>query len=268
MKKISAIILTYNNQELISGCLRSLTWTDEIIIVDTGSSDKTINIARRYHASIISSAWQGFSAARNLGAEKAKGDWLLYIDSDERVSKNLRKELISLLKNDHTPHDSYQIPRRNYLLGKIMRHGGWYPEPQHRLLKKEAFYRWQGELHEHPQVRGKSGTLKGEILHLSHRGIKQMLEKTIHYTRLEAELRLKSNHPRVKIIHLFSAPAREFLRRGIMQSGWRDGIEGFIEIIYQAFNQFLIMVWLWEMQSTKTMKKKYQNLDKQISKET
>ncbi|OGY21365.1 MAG: hypothetical protein A3F04_01190 [Candidatus Chisholmbacteria bacterium RIFCSPHIGHO2_12_FULL_49_9] len=267
MKAISAIFLTLNEEGFLPGCLQSLSWTDEIVVVDAGSTDRTLEIAKTKGAKIIRTPWQGFPKQRDVGAKEAKGEWIFYVDADERVSKELREEIQALLKQKESLYRSYRIPHKNMILGRWLRYGGWYPDDQHRLIEKQAFKGWAGELHEHPNVEGSVGTLKGELLHFTHRGILWMLEKTIRYTQLEAELRLKEEHPMVKIRHLLTAPFRELWFRGVKESGWRDGIRGWIEILYQAFNQFLIMVWLWEMQQEKTMKKTYQDLDREISDE-
>jgi len=240
---------------------------DEIVVVDAGSQDRTLEIAGRISAKIINSPWKGFPQQRNIGAQNASGEWLLYVDADERVSLPLKKEIRSLLKTGKARHSSYKIPRKNIIMGKWLRHGGWYPEQQHRLMRKEALQTWKGELHEHPVVKGSTGLLKGDLIHLTHRGIGWMLQKTIRYTRMEAKLRLKSQHPQVRVRHLFSAPMREFFFRGVKKSGWKDGLVGWIEIIYQAFNHFLIMVWLWEMQSKRSMEEIYRRIDRKYQNE-
>lgn len=261
MRTISAIILTHNEEEFLLGCLKSLNWVDEIVVVDAGSEDKTLSIAKKAEAKIVNSPWEGFPKQRNRGANEAKEEWLLYVDADERVSDKLRSEIKGLLKAEKIPHKSYKIPHKNYILGKWLRFGGWYPEYQHRLIKKNCLIHWVGELHEHPQIKGTTGFLKADLIHLTHRGMQWMLEKTIRYTKMEAKLRLEADHPKVSVKHLFSAPARELWFRAVRKSGWRDGVIGWIEILYQAFNQFLIMAWLWEMQQEKSMKEKYADLD-------
>lgn len=267
MKTITAIVLTQNEEKFIPGCLETLDWVDEILIVDAHSTDKTIEIAKEHKAKIVKSLWQGFPHQRNVGAEEAKGEWLLYVDADERVSKALQKEIQSLLQKKNISHASYKIPHKNIILGKWLRYGGWYPEHQHRLMKKEALIGWKGELHEHPQIKGTTGNLEGDLIHLTHRGMEWMLKKTIRYTNMEAKLRLENNHPKVKAHHFFSAPIREFWYRAFIKSGWKDGVEGWLEIFYQAFNQFLIMAWLWEMQQKLSMGKKYKSLDKEFKDE-
>ena len=264
MTKISAIVLTRNEEDFLPGCLKSLRWVDEIVVVDAGSLDATLTIADAIHAKVIKAPWEGFPKQRNLGAKYASGDWLLYVDADERVSKELREEINKGIEKNTLSHASYKIPHKNIILGQWLKYGGWYPEYQHRLLKKDALVRWEGELHEHPRVTGTVGFLKGNLIHLTHRGLGWMLEKTIRYTRLEAELRRTAGHPAIAVKHLFSAPAREFWFRCVKKSGWRDGLIGWIEIFYQAFNQFLIMVWLWEMQRNESLEKTYKDIDAEL----
>lgn len=265
MKNLTAIVLTLNEEGFLPGCLKSLGWADEVIVVDAGSKDTTLAIAKKLGAKIVSAPWEGFPKQRNRGAEAASGEWLLYVDADERVSKALREEIGGLLKKPDLEHTSFKVPHRNIILGRWLKHGGWYPEYQHRLLNKSALKGWIGELHEHPEVEGSVGTLKGDLVHLTHRGMQWMLAKTIRYTRLEAELRKKAGHPQVKVRHLMSAPAREFWYRCVKQGGWKDGVVGWIEILYQMFNHFLIMAWLWEMQRGKSMADTYRELDGKIN---
>ena len=125
--KVSAIVIAKNAQELIQDCLDSLAWVNEIVLVDTGSTDKTNEIASRYGAKIVKAEKKDFSYWRNLGAEKSQGDWLLYVDTDERVNPELRKEILATIKQPSTL-SAYAIPRKNILLGHPMRWGGWWPD--------------------------------------------------------------------------------------------------------------------------------------------
>lgn len=264
---ISGIVIAFNEAEFLPNCLKSLKWVDELMLIDANSTDSTRSIAEQAGARIISSPWQGFPQQRNLAAQAAKCEWLLYVDADERVSTELKKEIQDLLQNQKQIFKSYKIPHKNIILGKWLKHGGWYPEYQYRLMKRKSLKGWQGELHEHPVVEGSVGYLKADLIHLTHRGLQWMLEKTIRYTRMEAELRIKAGHPKIRIYHLFSAPLREFCYRCLKKSGWQDGIAGWIEILYQAFNQFLVMVWLWELQKKQTMKEIYQEIDRKLTDE-
>ena len=147
-----------------------------------------------------------------------------------------------------------------------MRFGGWWPDYVTRLVQKNKTSGWKDELHEVLEVNGKKEALKGVLYHLSHRGITWILNKSINYTQTEARLRFENGHPPVVWWRLFRVMLTEFWYRLIAKSGWRDGIVGWIEAIYQTFNMFIIYIRLWEMQKGKTMEQIYQDLDKQIVK--
>jgi len=140
---ISAIIITKNEEKKLGECIDSLSWVGEVLVIDTGSVDKTIQIATRKKAIVTSYDKGGFSDWRNQGAREAKGDWLLYVDADERVTPLLRKEILKVTKKD-SGITLYAIPRRNIILGKEMKHGGWWPDYVKRLMKKDSFVKWEG----------------------------------------------------------------------------------------------------------------------------
>lgn len=261
---LSAIIPTRNEETFLKNCLKSVKFADEIIVIDSGSTDKTIEIAKEFGAKIVNEPWQGFRHVHNLAPKHASGDWLLYIDADERVSKKLRLQIQTTLKNPTA--SAYQIPRKNFFFGKPMKHGGWYPDHVTRLIHKDKLIDWVGELHEYPQIDGPTHTLSAPIYHLTHRGIAWSLQKTTSYTHQYATLLFKSDHPPVRVRNFFGAMAREFYFRAIKKSGWRDGFVGWLEIIYQTFNAFLIQVWLWEMQQSHTQTETYRRLDEKLSK--
>lgn len=263
--KLSVIIPTLNEEEFIETCLKSVQFADEIIVLDSGSTDKTLDIAKKYKAKIIKYQWQGFRYAHDLGAEKAQGEWLLYVDADERVSHQLA-EMIQTELQDSTL-SAYQLPRKNFILGQEMKAGGWYPDKVTRLIQKDKLIKWVGELHEYPQVSGEIGYLDGQIYHLTHRGINWMLKKTIKYTKLNAQILYENNHPPVKVKNFFGAMVREFWYRAVETQGWKDGLVGWSEIIYQTFNAYLIQAQLWELQQQKSMSEKYKQLDQEIQNE-
>jgi (heptosyl)LPS beta-1,4-glucosyltransferase len=262
---ISVIIPVLNESEYLPGCLTSVAFADEVIVVDSGSSDDSVLVSKKAGAKIIHHPWEGFSQQKNAGAKEATSDWLLFVDADERVSKELRLELTSL---DVMEATVCIIPRLNYILGKAMKHGGWYPDYQRRLVRRDAFLEWQSSLHEFLVADPNTEKpLNGNIIHFTHRGIDWMLKKTQHYAKYEAELYLASNHPEVKAHHFFTAPVREFLYRAIRKHGYKDGIQGWIEIFYQAFNAFLIKVYLWELQQGISMDKRYGDIRRKIDDE-
>jgi len=263
--KLTAIIPTKDEQEFLPNCLKSVAFADEILVLDSGSTDKTLEIAKKFEARIIQYERKNFAHTHNFGAEKASGDWLLFVDADERVSKQLHQQIQQTLQ--HPSCDAYQIPRQNFIMGKVLRHGGWYPDLVTRLIKKDKLDKWVGELHEYPLIKGSTGKLSAPLYHLSHRGLNWMLDKTKNYTYLYAQILYKENHPKVGVKNFFGAMAREFYFRAVKKSGWRDGFVGWLEIIYQTFNAFLIQVYLWELQQGKSMEQTYKQIDQKISQE-
>lgn len=258
--KISVIIPTLNEETFLPGCLRSVSWADEVIVIDAGSKDKTRTIAKESGAKVISHKWSGFSVQKNIAAKIATGDWLLFVDADERVSQKLQKEI---RMKDLSRWNILKVPRKNYIYSHFLKHGGWFPDYQRRLVFRPDFIRWYGTLHENIEVKEERlGILEGHLIHFTHRGTDWALEKTKRYTFQQAVLFYKSNHPPVKLRHFIAAMGRAFWQRGIVKQGWKDGILGWIEIIYQTFNTFLIYLYLWEIQQKKSQSEQYRELDK------
>lgn len=246
--KISAIVLTKNSEKMIGDCLKSLSWVDEVLVVDSGSTDKTKKITEAYKNAKFFVKRNGFSQKRNFGAKKALGEWLLYIDSDERVSSALQKEIESKIRISKSTLIGFAIPRKNILLGREMKYGGWWPDYVLRLIKKDALVRWEGELHEQPKVKGKVGKLKNPMIHITHRTLSEMVEKTNEWSEIEAKLLFKSGHPKMNLLRFMTAGWREFWYRGVKKMGFLDGAIGVIEIIYQTFSRMVTYTKLWEMQ--------------------
>jgi glycosyltransferase involved in cell wall biosynthesis len=264
--KISLLILTYNNEDFIENCLKSVFgWAEEIIVIDAGSRDKTLAICRQYKARVYFHDWPGFSAQRDYAAKKAKNHWLFYLDADERIRRSLKKEIDKLEPGEEPA--AFSVKRENYILGKLLKKGGWYPDRQIRLINKKKLLNWQGKLHEHPQVKGQVRKLNGSLIHLTHRGVNWCLKKTIEYTDHEALLRFQANHPQVKWWHFLTATFREFWYRGIIKGGLFEGLEGFMAVFYQVFNVFIIYFKLWELQQKKPMKEIYKAIDESLFKE-
>lgn len=263
--KLSVIIPTYNEEEFLPNCLKSVQFADEILVLDSGSTDKTLDIAKKAGAKVISYEWQGFKYAHELGAKEAQHEWILYVDADERVSKKLKEEIQRVL--DISKHEAYQMPRKNFIMGKFLQHGGWYPDYVTRLMKKTALKEWVGELHEYPRIVGTIGTLENDLYHLSHRSMDWMLEKTRKYTKMYAQILYNHNHPKVTVKNFFGAMAREFYFRAIKMNGYKDGLHGWLEILYQTCNAFIVQVQLWELQQKESMEEKYKQLDRKIADE-
>jgi glycosyltransferase involved in cell wall biosynthesis len=248
-QKLSAIIIAKNAEKQIKDCLESLNfWVFEIIVVDTGSIDETCEIAKKYGARVIKYTKGSFSDWRNKVAREAKGDGFLYIDADERVTPLLRKEIESRIIDQESSISAYAIPRKNILLGRKMKYGGWWPDYVVRLIKKEAFDKWEGELHEQPKIKGSVGKLENPLIHVTHRSLTEMVDKTNEWSEIEARLLYESNHPQIVWWRFFSVALREFWYRAIKKKGFLDGTVGIIEIVYQIYSRMITYAKLWELQ--------------------
>ncbi len=251
-KKISIITIAKNEEKMIVNCLKSCRWAQELILLDTGSTDKTIEIAKNFGAKIIyaENKERDWGAWHNQGKKEASGDWIFYLDADERITPNLRKEIQELVKSGKK-NNAFAVPRQNILLGKPMRFGGWYPDYQIRFFKKDKLIRWEGKLHERPIFKGELGYFKNPILHFTHRDLSMMVEKTKEWSKIEAELLFKANHPQVVWWRILKVMFSEFFDRFLKKQAWRDGLVGWIEGLFQVFNKFLIYAQLWEKQKEK-----------------
>jgi glycosyltransferase involved in cell wall biosynthesis len=248
---LSVVVITLNEERMIGDCLISLRFADEIIMVDTGNSDKTNQIAKIHNARIVrAQPGSGYNNFRNVGLKSAKGDWILYVDADERVTPLLAQEIEQIIYTDSL-FSAYKIPRRNFYLGKEMKYGGWGNDKVVRLYKKEKLRRYEHALHEQPVVEGEIGDLENSLVHFSHRDLESMLDKTLLFTGYESDLRLKSNHPPVVSWRLVRVMLTEFWLRFVSLQAWRDGVEGIIDGIFQVFNMFIIYARLWEAQIAK-----------------
>ena len=250
---ISAIVIVKNGQDLIGDCLDSLNFCDEIIVVDGGSNDKTVEIAEKKKAKVFIHEMQDFAESRNFGLDKAEGNWILYVDADERVTPDLSANIKRKIVTDmNSGISAYKILRKNYYLGD----NPWpYIEKLERLFKKDKLKGWQGKLHESPIVEGKVGELEGFLLHYTHRDLTSMVNKTLEWSKTEAELRFQSNHPKMVWWRFPRVMITAFLNSYVKQGGYKVGTVGLIESVYQAFSMFITYTRLWEMQKKRDLKK-------------
>ncbi len=249
MNKLSVLIIAKNEEKMIGECLNSVVWADEVIVIDTGSSDRTKEIAKKKGARITSYLkGKNYSEWRNYALTLATNDWILFVDADERVNPSLRSEIELRIQNYELSISAYAIPRRNILLGHEMHWGGWWPDYVLRLLKKGKVKEYMGEVHEQPLLEGEVGKLKEPFIHITHRSLTEMVEKTNKWSEIEARLMFEAGHPPMNVFRFFTAMFREFWYRGVVKLGFLDGPVGIIEIIYQVFSRFVSYAKLWEMQ--------------------
>ncbi|MEK7159985.1 MAG: glycosyltransferase family 2 protein [Patescibacteria group bacterium] len=251
MKKISAIIIAKNEESMIKDAIESVLFCDEIIVVDNGSVDKTKEIAQKY-AKVYDFKSSSFADLRNFGLSKVEFDYVLYLDTDERISEELKKNIRKVL-SEASEYSAFRLLRKNYYLGE----NEWpYVEKLERLFKKDKLSKWKGELHESPIVDGKIGELDGYIFHFTHRDLESMLEKTIKWSTTESLLRYNTNHPQMTWWRFPRVMISAFLNSYVKQRGYKAGTIGIIESIYQAFSAFITYAKLWELQNRSKIKNK------------
>jgi glycosyltransferase involved in cell wall biosynthesis len=247
---ISVIIISYNEEDVLEDALKSVYgFADEIILVDSGSRDKTLNIAKQYHARVVFHNFKDFSDQRNFGFEQSKGDWVFYLDSDERITDVFRKEVLQVIATYDKLQGKagYYIKRKTFYFGK-----DWgFTDSVQRLFYRKKFIKWFGDVHETPKVKGDFGMLHAPILHKTHRNLSQMVEKTNKWSEYEAHLRLDSNHPYISWWRFPRVMVPVFFKAYIGNRGYKNGTLGLIESIYQAFSIFITYAKLWEQQVRK-----------------
>jgi glycosyltransferase involved in cell wall biosynthesis len=243
---ISVTIITLNEEDRIGDALASVAWADEIIVVDAGSTDRTVEIARQYTDRVIVRAWPGYAAQKNFADSQASNEWVLSIDADERVSPELRRA-IEELQHYGPRYDGYRLARRAWYLGRWIRHCGWYPDHQLRLYRRDRAC-WTGDyVHESVRVDGRVGTLTGDLWHLTRRSVGEHHEVLGRYTTLAAEQESARNK-RATLTRLLFQPLLVFLRSYVLKQGFRDGIPGLVISSFAAYYVFLKYAKLWEKQ--------------------
>lgn len=241
--KLSTIIITKNEEENIKRCLESIKdISDEIIVVDSGSTDNTLKIAKKYNAKIYKRKFDTFDKQKNFASSKAKGDWIFSLDADEEASKNLQMEIISRIKD--TKYDGFLIPRRNIILGKEIRHTRWSPDI-HIWLWRRGKGKWTKGVHSEVKVDTVVGRFEHAKIHYQYETVTEFLDMVNSYTRQEAEER-KEKGVSFSYFRLFFDPALSFFRRFIYKRGFLDGWRGFVLSYLMAVYHMSIWVKIWE----------------------
>lgn len=245
---ISVLIITKNDGDVIGDCINSVKdLADEIIVVDGGSDDNTVEISEKLGAKVAKNPFKDFSDQRNLAASLAKNDWIFYIDSDERATPEFIEDLRSKIQDPKTDVAGFYVQRRTFYLGK-----DWgFSDRVERVFRKDKLKGWHGIVHETPEVEGRLETIGESILHYTHRNLEQMVEKTNDWSEYEAELRVKAGHPKMNVFRFFRVMASGFVRSYISEKGYKNGTAGLIESIYQAFSMFITYAKLWERQQSR-----------------
>jgi glycosyltransferase involved in cell wall biosynthesis len=220
MPTLSVTIITFNEERNIGACLESVKWADEIIIVDSGSSDQTIPICQQYTSNITITDWPGFGVQKNRAVDKASGDWILSIDADERVPQPLQAQILERINRPDSV--GYEIPRRSYFCGKAIHHSGWWPDYTLRLFKRGAGKFSDRAVHERLMVEGKTEKLTTPLEHITYRDLQTALEKSNHYSTLGAEI-LHKEQKKSSLTLAVLKGLYAFIRTYFIQAGFLDG---------------------------------------------
>ena len=244
MPKLSVTVITENEEANLPDTLTSVAWADEIVVVDCGSTDATVDVARQFTDRVSVNPWPGYGAQKNHAAEIASHDWILSLDADERVSPALAEEIRQLLATEPARR-GYQLPRVAFHLGRWIRSTDWYPNHQLRLYDRRAG-RWSTpSVHESVQIDGAPGVLRHELEHYTYRDLSHQLATIDRYTTLAAR-DMAEHGRRASRLRLLVYPPLAFLRNYVLRKGVRDGTAGFIISAMNAYYVFLKFAKLWE----------------------
>ncbi|MCX5782104.1 MAG: glycosyltransferase family 2 protein [Elusimicrobia bacterium] len=245
MNKLSVYVMTFNEKEKIKDCLESVKWADEIVIMDSFSTDGTLDIARQYTNKIVQKEFVGFGKLRNIALEHCANDWVLSVDADERVTEELKNEILEKLSKGPEA-DAYYVPRKSHFLKYWVRHCGWYPDyRQPQFFNKNKMKYTEQLVHESYKLNGKIGYLKGHILQYPFLSLDQFMKKMDRYSSLRAE-EMFNEGKKFKIIQLIVYPLAFFHKMYIQKLGFWDGKVGFILSFLYAYYTAIKFIKLWE----------------------
>lgn len=228
---LSVIVITKNEAHAIRACLESVRWADEIVVLDSGSTDGTVDICREFTPHVHTTDWPGFGPQKNRALALATGGWVLSLDADERVPETLRAEIQAAMAS--ATHDAFRMPRLSSYCGRFMRHGGWWPDHVTRLFRRERARFSDDLVHERLIVDGTTGTLRQHLVHLAFTDLDEVLNKINSYSSSGAALAARRN----KTGSLGKAVLRglwAFVRTYVLRAGFLDGKEGFMLAVSNA----------------------------------
>jgi len=239
------VVITKNEEKRIGDCLKRLNWCDEVVLVDSRSGDRTLDIARSMGARVFVKDWEGFGAQKNFGMDQASGDWILFVEADEWITDELRDEILSSIGSEAP--DGFKIPRLNIFLGKPVWHSDMYPDYQLRLIRKgSGRYTEENPPHESIRISGKIGHLRRHMIHRSYEKLSDFAEKMDKYTDVSArDLVERGKH--TGPVHMITRTAGRWIKVWLLKRGFLDGDEGCILAGLYAFYVFCKYAKVWEL---------------------
>jgi glycosyltransferase involved in cell wall biosynthesis len=247
---VSAIVVCFNEEENIGACLESLHWCDEIVVVDSFSTDRTIEICRRYTDRVMQRAWAGYVDQKAYALSQVTKDWVLVVDSDERVTPELRKEINQALAEDNNNYCGYAVPRLVFYLRRWWRRGGWYPDYSVRLFRRDRATWGGSEPHDKILVDGRVRRLRHPLHHFTYRDMEDHIRRINRFTSVSSQELLKDGR-RWRVADALLRPAGRFLRCYFVQRGFMEGFAGFYVAVTAAMYVFLKYAKLWELELEK-----------------
>lgn len=245
---ISATIITLNEQDYIQNAIESVkSLAEEIIVVDSGSKDKTVEIAKKLGAKVFIRAFDNFANQKNFAVSKSTNDWIISLDADEEIPLNLSEEIKKAVMNQEFV--AFLIPRRNFILGKEIKHSWWSPDMHIWLWRKDKG-KWIGDVHEELEVGGKVGKLKNAKLHFQSKSISEFMEGNELYSLILAKSLFRKG-VRFSLLRLFWDPVLEFLIRFVYKLGFLDGLRGFVLAYLMAIYKVTVLIKIYELQNLK-----------------
>lgn len=247
MPTITAAIITKNEQAHIAECLAALAWADERLVVDSLSDDATVRLAEAAGARVLLRPFDTYARQRNYTLDQATGDWVFFVDADERVPAALATEVRRTAEQATDADAGFWVPRRNEILGRWVRHAGWWPDAQLRLLRRgRARYDEERDPHELVVLDGAEGYLTEHLRHINYTSVGQLFSKQDRYALREAA-NLRREGEKVRPHRFLTAPAREFVRRFITLEGYKEGPLGLLLAVVMAWYCFRVYTHLWRL---------------------
>ena len=241
---LSVTIITYNEEKYIREALESVKWADEIVVIDSLSTDRTVDICKQYTEHVYQVSWHGYVEQKNIATEKASHQWILNIDADERVSPELAEEIRQVLSKESSTV-GYAMPRRTYYLGEWIQYCGWYPDYKLRLFQKNAG-QWVGKsLHEKVKVKGETARFQHDLYHYTYEDISDHIQKMNSFTSVAASQKQRT----ISGAGIFLRTCFTFIKKYLLQQGFRGGTRGMIVSLLSAFTVTLKYAKLWERQA-------------------
>lgn len=264
----TVVIITQNSVELIENAIKSAKFADEVLIIDSNSTDGTQDLAKKLEVKVINNTFENYAKQKQFGIDSAQNDWVFILDSDERISKQLAQSVLNALYNE--TYSAYMVDRKNFFLGKEVMAGFWQDDTHIRFFNRQKYKLLDQQIHETviPKNSEESsvGNLEGELYHISHRSVEELSKKAYEYSILDAQERIKRNPSKITGKNIVFSALTYFFKIFIQGGGYKDGTQGLINSLILTYQQrILIRSLIWEMQQNPSLKTLNKNIDKKLS---